>query len=164
MTTSTATVSTATVPAVGTTMPDVDLVGPDGATTTLHRARSGGPAVVYFLRAAGCPVCVRHARSLVELAGQGRLADGVRVLLVAPGGPAEAAELARRVGAVGGGADVGVWASGEGHASAGLGSFLSLQHSGTFAVGADGDVRYRRTATLPPQSFSRGELLEVLGR
>ncbi|MFF7475743.1 redoxin family protein [Streptomyces sp. NPDC008092] len=148
------------VPAVGTAMPDIDLVGPDGLATTLQQVRAGQRAVVYFLRAATCPVCVNHARTLTDLATTGDLGNNVRVVLVAPGEPLDAAELARRIG----NDTVGSWASGSGHEAAGLGSFLALQHSGTFLVNADGTVAYRRTATLPPNSFSRRELLKALGR
>lgn len=150
---------TSTTPAVGTAMPDIDLVGPDGRTATLHGLRSGHRAVVYFLRAATCPVCVRHANALTGLASSGQLGDDVRLVLVAPGDATEAAVLAPRVPA----APDGVWASGAGHAAAGLGTFLSLQHSGTFAVETDGTVLHARTATLPPQSLSRRELLHALG-
>ena len=154
--------SAPTVPAAGTRMPDFPLVPPDGPPTTLAAQRGGSRAVVYFLRAAGCPVCLRHARTLARMAAEGELGAQVRVLLVAPGGAAEAAQLAGRV------PDrddrVSVWASGEGHAAAGLGSFLGLQHSGTFAVDADGSVLHARTATLPPAAFSRRDLLRDLGR
>jgi hypothetical protein len=146
--------SPVTVPSVGATMPDIDLVGPDGHATTLHRVRGEEPAVIYFLRSATCPICLRHARTLVGLAASGELA-GDRVLLIVPGGAAEAATVAGRVP----GAEAMSWASGDGHARAGLATFLTVQHSGTFAVSAGGAVRYRRTATVPSNSFSGTELL-----
>jgi peroxiredoxin len=152
--------STPTTTAVGTAMPDVALVAPDGSAATLHGVRAGGPAVVYFLRAAGCPVCVRHARGLAALVAQGRLT--VPVVLVVPGAAGDAAELARRLRDAAGTRGVTVWASGTGHAAAGLGTFLTLQHSGTFLVGADGTVGYRRAATVPTQSYSERELLAAL--
>jgi len=154
---------TEALPALGTPMPDLALVGPDGAITTLHSVRGAERAVVYFLRAASCPACLHHAAALAGLAAEGRLGPEVRVLLVTPGSAAEAARVRRKVA----GDAVTVWASGEGgegHAAAGLGSFLRLQHSGTFVVAGDGTVVHRRTAALPPLSFSRAELLEVLGR
>jgi Redoxin len=146
-----------TVPDVGTVMPDLALVDRDGAQTTLADVRAGRPAIVYFLRAASCPVCVRHARELAALADRDALGDRT-VVLVVPGGAPEAAEVARRVPS----SRVASWASGEGHAAAGLGSFLTLQHSGTFALSATGAVVYRRTSLLPTGSFSGRDLLDAL--
>ncbi len=42
---------------VGSTLPDVELVGPDGVPTTLGEATGGRPAVVVFYRGAWCPYC-----------------------------------------------------------------------------------------------------------
>ncbi len=42
---------------VGSTLPDVELVGPDGVPTTLGEATGGRPAVVVFYRGASCPCC-----------------------------------------------------------------------------------------------------------
>lgn len=155
--------TTAAIPEAGTPMPELGLRGPDGQGAGLSQVRAGRPAVLYFLRSTGCPVCVRHARGLVALAAEGGLGPGVPVLLVVPGGPDEAAGLRRKV-PVGKEIDglVSAWASGAGHATAGLGRFLALQHSGTFVLDPAGLVRYRRTAVLPTQSFSRPELLEAL--
>lgn len=150
---------TVTVPGVGTPMPDIALVGPHGETVNLAQIRDGGRAVVYFLRTAGCPVCVAHARRLERLSTEGRLGD-VRVLLVAPGDAAEAAALARRVG----GSVSETWASGTAHRAAGLGSFLTIRHSGTFVVDADGSIAYTRTAMIPTNGFNEKELLHALSR
>ncbi len=150
---------TLTVPDVGTVMPDLVLRDAAGRATTLSVTRAGKAAVVLFLRAASCPVCLRHARTLAELAAQGNLGDRP-VLLVAPGGSAEAAALAKRVPSP----RVTTWASGDAHASAGLGSFLTLQHSGTFALTAAGSVIYRRTSVMPTGSFSAKDLLAALSR
>ena len=152
------TTSTSTTPLVGTPMPLLELVDRAGNRTTLAHERDGRRAVVYFLRTASCPVCGRHARVLAEMAEAGELGPDVRVLLVAPGGAQEAAVLAARIAS----SAVTVRASGDGHAAAGLGTFLSVQHSGTFVVGEDGAVVYTRTAALPPQAFSRTELLAAL--
>jgi peroxiredoxin len=144
-------------------MPELGLLGPDGQGASLSQVRAGRPAVLYFLRSTGCPVCVRHARGLVALAAECGLGPGVTVVLVVPGGPGEAAGLRRKVLAgEGGEGPVSAWASGAGHAAAGLGRFLAFQHSGTFVLDPAGLVRYRRTAVLPAQSFSRPELLEAL--
>ena len=151
--------STATVPDIGTVMPDLSLISPDGDRTSLHAVRGGAAAVAYFLRASDCPICQKHARSLAELAESGRL-GGASVILIAPGGLDEARAVAAKVPSPA----VTAWASGTGHAAAGMGVFLSIQHSGTFLIAADGTVEYRRTSALPPMSLNRKELLEAIAR
>ena len=42
---------------VGSTLPDVELIGPDGVPTTLGEAAGGRPAAVVFYRGAWCPYC-----------------------------------------------------------------------------------------------------------
>lgn len=151
---------TVTVPEVGSPMPDITLVGAHGETANLEQIRNGSRAVVYFLRTAGCPVCVAHARRLERLSSDGRLGEDVRVFLVAPGEAAAAAALARRVG----GSASETWASGSAHSAAGLGSFLTIRHSGTFVVDVDGSIAYTRTAMLPTNGFKEKELLHALSR
>jgi peroxiredoxin len=151
--------STVSVPDIGTVMPDVLLISPDGDRTSLQAVRGSGSTVAYFLRASDCPICLKHARSLAELAESGSL-GGASVLLIAPGGLDEARAVAARVPSPA----VTAWASGTGHAAAGLGVFLSIQHSGTFLIAADGTIKYRRTTALPPMSLNRKELLEEIAR
>lgn len=140
----------------GAPMPDLALQAPDGGTGTLHGLRGGRGAVVYFHRSAGCPVCASHARALVAMRDAGELGDRALVLVV-PGGPDEAAVVARRhPGAP------AVRASGTAHAEVGLGTFLALQHSGVFLVEADGTVAYRRGAAVPLRSFDEAELRAAL--
>jgi len=67
------------------------------------------------------------------------------VLLIVPGAMAQARQLTRRMKSP----LVSTWASGDGHAATGLGRFLALQHSGTFALETDGTVLHARTAALP---------------
>ncbi|RFA17250.1 peroxiredoxin [Subtercola boreus] len=43
--------------AVGDTVPDTELVTPDGGTTSLQAAIGSGPAVLVFYRGAWCPYC-----------------------------------------------------------------------------------------------------------
>lgn len=149
--------TTTTLPDVGTAMPDLTLVSPGGDRTSLRAVRDNAPAVVYFLRASTCPICLRHARTLAQLAQAGDLGPAA-VILIAPGGLDEAREVAAKVPS----SAVTAWASGTGHARAGMGTFLSVQHSGTFLIGADGTVRYRRTAALPLRSLDRAELLAAI--
>ncbi|MGA5304817.1 redoxin domain-containing protein [Nucisporomicrobium flavum] len=151
--------STVAVPDVGTRMPDLALVSPEGDRTSLHTVRGDERAIAYFLRSDTCPICLRHARSLADLAEAGDL-GGARVILIVPGNVAEAREVATKVPP----AAVTIWASGAGHAAAGLGTFLSVQHSGTFLIAPDGSVAYRRTSALPPRSMDRAELLEAIAR
>jgi peroxiredoxin len=150
---------TLTVPDIGAVMPDLAVVDGSGHPATLSAVQGERAAVVFFLRAAGCPICVRHARSLAAMGEAGQLGDR-SVILVAPGGPGESRELAERVPS----RRVSTWASGEAHAAAGLGSFLTVQHSGTFLLSAAGAVDYRRTSLLPVGSFSAKELLEAVSR
>jgi peroxiredoxin len=149
--------STVTVPDIGTVMPDLDLVAPNGDHANLQTVRGGRPAVAYFLRASTCPICLKHAKSLAELAESDNL-GGASVILIAPGDIEEAREVAAKVSSPA----VTAWASGSGHAAAGMGVFLSVQHSGTFLIAADGTIKYRRTSALPPMSLNRKELLEAI--
>ena len=151
--------TTVTVPDIGTVMPDLDLVSPNGDRTSLQAVRGRGTSIAYFLRASTCPICLRHARSLAELAESGNL-GGATVILIAPGDLDEAREVAAAVPSPA----VTAWASGTGHATAGMSVFLSVQHSGTFLIAADGTIKYRRTSALPPMSLNRKELLEAIAR
>jgi peroxiredoxin len=122
--------------------------------------------VMFFLRAASCPVCVGHARKLASAHADGRIpAD---VLLVTPGTAAEAADVERRLRNRT--ADkplprgVHVLASGDAHALVGLPKTLLLQHSGTFLVNHARQILYARTAAMPPGSYDEAELLRALAR
>jgi peroxiredoxin len=111
-------------------------------------------AVVFFMRTSTCPVCHAHVRELQRMSDAGLL-RGARGIVVTPGGPAEAAAVARRT-------TLSVFASGDRHRDVGLGRFLTMQHSGTFVVDATGHVLARRTSALPTASFSRREILSAL--
>lgn len=149
--------TTATVPDVGTTMPDAILVDPADAGTTLREATAGSRSVVFFMRAASCAICRGHVASLVRLAEGGQLSDA-KVVIVVPGKAKDASAVAERVPT-----SVGVvLASGDAHAAAGLGTFLAIQHSGTFVLDADATVLARRTATIPTGSFDAAEVVAAL--
>ncbi|MCR6688968.1 redoxin domain-containing protein [Cellulomonas sp.] len=148
----------ATAAAPGAPMPDLALVSPHGEQTTLHGELAGRPAVLYFHRSSTCPVCAAHARALQAMRADGRLGERA-LLLVVPGGADEAAHVARRHRLLD---ERVVWASGSGHAQAGFGRFLALQHSGVLLVSRAGTVEYRRSAAVPVQSFEARELREAL--
>ena len=143
--------TTIDVPAVGSIMPDIALTTADGSAQSLRDLTSGRRAVVFFMRAASCPVCNAHVAKIERLA----IADAA-VVIVTPGTAADAASVSAKT-------SLTVLASGEhGHAEAGLTRFLGLQHSGTFVLDAEGRVIAARTATLPTGSFDEREVLAAL--
>jgi hypothetical protein len=113
--------------------------------------------VVYFVRAANCPVCMRHAKTL---AGLGLAERGIAAAVVVPGGPAEVNRVRRVAGTVPVVSSDGVAA----HRSAGLDRTLMFQHSGTLLFDASGQERYRLAATLPSGSFDAAALIAALDR
>lgn len=143
--------------ATGELLPDLALVAPDGTPVTLTTLRAGRPAVVYFMRSSTCPVCHRHVATLLELAGSGRLGDRALVVL-APGGAPEAATVRGRHPSP----RAEVHATGDGHAQAGLGVFLTLQHSGVVVLDGAGTVTYRRTGAVPVGNLDVNELHAAL--
>lgn len=145
---------TVSVPANGTRMADITLTNAAGETTTLDAARGDSSAVVFFLRASSCAICLGHAKAISAMAANGEL-GGAGVILVTPGDAAQAAAADARLGTT-------TWASGDAHAEVGLGKFLAIQHSGTFLVDAAGSVLYSKTSTLPMGSFSKPELVAAL--
>jgi peroxiredoxin len=115
-------------------------------------------AVLFFMRAATCAICVRHVRSLAGLGLAGR---GVAAVVVVPGTAADAARVRRTAGSE----VTVVSSSGAGaHHAVGLTRTLLVQHSGTLLVDASGTVRYRLAATLPTGSFDGPALLAAIDR
>ena len=148
---------TIAVPEVGTVIPDLPLIGPS-TTSTMREVLDSRRAVVFFLRAADCAICLGHVKKLLRMEQAGQRRDA-HVVLIAPGDRDAAAELARRVA----NPRASTWASGEHHADIGLGKFLAVQHSGTFVVDEDGRILARRTSVLPMSSFSGDEVVAALG-
>lgn len=138
--------------AVGTIMPDIPVIDTTGRSSGLHELVAGRKALVYFMRAATCPVCNAHVQSI------GKLDVGdTAVVIVTPGAAAEATLVSTRTALT-------VVASGEsGHAEVGLGRFLGLQHSGTFVLDANSRILLARTATVPTGSFAKNEVVALLG-
>ena len=143
--------ATAAIPAIGSLMPDLALEALDGVSTTLRAETAGSRSVVFFMRAATCQICLGHVASLE------RLALDAKAIVVVPGDAAAAASVARRVGS-----GVRVLASGDAHAAAGLGTFLTIQHSGTFVLDETSAVLAVRTATIPTGAFNAAEVVAAL--
>lgn len=72
---------------VGSTLPDVELIGPDGAPTTLSETAGGQPAVVVFYRGAWCPYCNIALSNYQELLLPALSDRAVRLIAVSPQGP-----------------------------------------------------------------------------
>jgi peroxiredoxin len=150
--------SHASHPALGSTLPPLVLVAPDGQRRALGDVVAGRAAVVHFMRSANCPVCLAHAAQVQRMHDGGELGDAA-FLLLAPGAAAEAATAAERAARRAPLAEV--WATGD-HADAGLRKVALLQHSGTFVLDPHGVVRSARTSALPVSSFSADEVRAAL--
>ena len=148
---------TVPVPVPGSLMTNINLIGADGARSTLEKERGNDKAVVFFMRASTCPICLAHARTILKMQDAGELA-GARFILIAPGDAGEAKTVQQRLGS----SKASVWASGNDHAAAGLGKFLMMQHSGTFVLDDDGRVLFAKTAAMPVASFSRSGVATAL--
>jgi len=143
-------------------LPELTVTDHRGHRSNTSQLLGGGTTVLYFLRAASCPVCVGHARSLVAAHVEGRVAE--RVVLVVPGGAGEAAtvhaKVAARVASLP--ETVRVVGSGDAHEMTGLSRTLMLQHSGTVVVDVQHRVRYSRTSAMPTASYSERDLVAAL--
>lgn len=139
-------------------MPDIHLIAPDGRESLLATLLGNEGAVVFFMRAASCPICLVHAAAAVRLAEAGEL-GAARLVVITPGDASDAAAVAKRLKSP----LVTVAASGTAHANAGLGSTLLIQHSGTFVLDAAGAVLHAQTSVLPTGNFSADAVREALG-
>jgi hypothetical protein len=145
------------LPPVGTVFPDLELVDAEGNLGRLADLVDGRAAVVHFMRSSTCPVCLGHAAVLEKMRATGDIPD-VELVFIAPGGAAEAAEAGARLR----GRRIQVRASGDAHASLGLGRFLALQHSGTVVLDPERAVLSAVSAAIPVASFSRAETIAAL--
>ena len=143
-----------TAPAVGTTMPDIHLIAADGRESPLASHLSKDGAVVFFMRAASCPICLAHAATALRMTEAGEL-GGAALVVITPGDASDAAAVAKRL-------RTSAWASGTAHANAGLGSTLLIQHSGTFVLDAAGTVLLAQTSVLPTGNFSADAVRKAL--
>ncbi|MEO8605197.1 MAG: redoxin domain-containing protein [bacterium] len=145
---------------IGQRLPALVVGDEHGRHIGLEELRGGGPAVLFFMRAGNCMICMRHARTLanmrVELA-----AHNVLPIVVVPGKAADADAVRRKLGA-----PVRVVYSDTvtAHRAVGLGTSMLMQHSGTFLLDADGTLRHTRAAAMPTGTFDLGELLDALAR
>ena len=75
------------LPALGTAMPDGDLLDAHGKATTLASARAGKPAVVVFYRGAWCPYCNVTLRAYQEDLLPELTARGIALVAISPQKP-----------------------------------------------------------------------------
>jgi peroxiredoxin len=145
---------------IGQPLPALAVLDENGQRVGIEELRAGQPAVLFFMRAHNCMMCMRHTRALAGMHGE-LTAHKVRPIVVVPGTAANAAAVRRKVDDV-----VRVVGSDDvtAHRAVELGRSLLMQHSGTFLVGGDGTVRYAKTAAMPTGSFDRAELLGELTR
>ncbi|GAA3279823.1 hypothetical protein GCM10020218_031610 [Dactylosporangium vinaceum] len=129
-----------------------------GVVVDIDRLRRDGKGLVlYFVRAANCPICMRHVRTL---AGERLRERGVAAAVVVPGGAAEVERVRRVAG------DLRVVSS-DGvaeHRAAGLDRTLIMQHSGTLLFDGQGREVYRLTATMPQGSFNAAALSKAIDK
>jgi peroxiredoxin len=145
---------------IGQHLPALAVLDSDGRRVGIEELRAGQPAVLFFMRARHCMICMRHARSLAGMGGE-LTAHKVQPIVVVPGTPDDAAAVRRKLDdavRVVGSDDVTA------HRAVDLGRSMLMQHSGTFLVDAGGTVRYAKTATMPTGGFDRAELLGELTR
>ncbi len=76
-----------TLPALGTPMPDGDLLDAHGGATTLTAARAGRAAVVVFYRGAWCPYCNLTLRAYQEDLLPELTARGIALVAISPQKP-----------------------------------------------------------------------------
>ena len=72
---------------IGSTLPDLELTGPDGVPTTLAEAAGGRPAVVVFYRGAWCPYCNVTLSNYQTFLLPALSDRAVRLIAVSPQGP-----------------------------------------------------------------------------
>jgi peroxiredoxin len=137
--------------AIGDRLADIELIAPDGTTSSLRTALGGTSAVVHFMRSSSCPVCLAHIAMMQRMKDAGELGDAV-IVVVAPGAQPEAEDAAARVSRRAPGAST--WSSPDGHAALGMARGALLQHSGTFVVDAASVVRAVTLSANPLQGFS----------
>jgi peroxiredoxin len=117
------------------------------------------PTVLYFMRAANCAQCNRHAREINQLQSELE-AKSMEAIIIVP----ENVQTADKVKARNKLTIPVLSGEGSAHALAGLDKkFLGLiQQSGTVVVDASGVVLYKRIATNPEESFKIKEFKEYL--
>ena len=138
----------ATPPTSGDTLPDITLIDRLGNEGRLSDLLTPGATVVYFMRTSTCPVCNAHLKQIERARNAGDL-DATAVIVVVPGGPAEAHVVEGRHKNAG----FNVRASWDGHAATGLFTKVGLQQSGTFVVNDARLVESATFATVPTGSY-----------
>jgi peroxiredoxin len=144
--------------ATGTPAPPMALQDTEGRTVRLADYQGRQPVLVYFMRSTSCPVCNRHVRDLVGMAGE--LADaGVAVLLAVPEDRERAAawRTRRRI-------PFPVLAGGAPHEAVGLGRKVlgTMRQSGTVLIDDRGVVRHAHGATMPTGGFDKDGVIAAV--
>lgn len=140
----------------GESLPSLTLSRADGTEMDASRLVDNGPIAIYFMRTPTCPVCNAHLRQMTRSGGRGLLR---RLVIVVPGGPADADLVVKRHPDL---ADRVAW-SPDAHAAVGLFMRAGMQQSGTFVVDAAGKVLVARAATVPLGAYREDEVLAALG-
>lgn len=131
----------------------------DSGQTVAIPASLRKQTLLFFMRAANCPVCIQHVRQIEKLLPE-LTAKDTEAIVVVPEGVVEAQKLKNKYHL-----SMPVLAGdGLAHATVGLNKKLlgSIQQSGTLIVSATGDILYSKTATIPLESFSHKEVRTFL--
>ncbi len=144
-------------PLVGSYIPSIDLVSPDGKPSTLAAQLTERGGIMYFMRTATCPVCNAHVKNLARLSSNNRL-YGFKPIIVVPGTPKDANKVALRHGT----AHVSIWSSENGHETFGLHVKVGMiQQSGTWVVDGEGGILHTTTSTIPMQGLNHQAVRET---
>ena len=131
----------------------------DGSTSVTVPDSLERGVVLYFMRAAVCPQCNRHARELEQLKAE-LSKNNLDTIIIVP----EDVETANKVKDRNNLTMSVMAGNGAAHALAGLDKKLLglIQQSGTVVIDKAGKVLYKRVATNPENSFNGKEFKEFL--
>ncbi len=139
--------------------PYLSLALQDGPTSFAVPDSLRQKTVLYFMRAANCPQCNRHARDIEKFLPELTKRD-MGAIIIVPENTEAAARVKERNHLT-----IPVMASkGDAHALAGLDKKLLgfIQQSGTIVVSEKGEVLYSHTATNPEKSFDTEDFQDYL--
>jgi peroxiredoxin len=115
--------------------------------------------LLYFMRAAICPICRQHVSRIAALATEERY--GARTLIIVPEGQTEARMVKESLRLP---CDVAAGAEGTVHTMFGLSKrlFGSVQQSGTLLLSPGNMVLMRHQASFPPMAYDQNKTLHAL--